>query len=127
MNRVALQARPTSSTHCVSGSYSVVRAGDARALTLMGPGKRPQCGTEQTSAANATAPKTIRCHGCGSGFDEPAWRALELAETIEAEEIAHLVLNWPRHERVEVRRCKRCDRLIPARRGSVANGVPDPV
>jgi hypothetical protein len=56
--------------------------------------------------------------GCRTRFDEQAWGSLRLAERIDAEQVARLVLNWPRTECIEVRNCGSCEKPISVRRAS---------
>jgi hypothetical protein len=49
-----------------------------------------------------------RCWRCGSAFDRAAWRLLTVVERVDPPEIQRLLLNWPSHFKIEVRRCSGC-------------------
>lgn len=66
---------------------------------------------------NATAMRSspIACGGCGSRYGAVAWLALDLVDRIFAPELRRLVLDWAEEFYIEVRRCRRCGKEIPAK------------
>jgi hypothetical protein len=45
------------------------------------------------------------CAHCGAVFDRAEWDALALVDRLGADTLQRMVLNWPRHAFVEIRRC----------------------
>jgi hypothetical protein len=65
---------------------------------------------------NKIAPVT--CHRCGTRFDSNAWSSLTLVDRLGPVEVRRMLLDWPDEFCIEIRRCRRCAREIPAVRGS---------
>lgn len=65
----------------------------------------------------------ITCHGCGVRYSERSWLELHLSQRLEPNELRRLIINWSDDECIEVRRCDRCSRVLPARR-QVPTAVP---
>ena len=56
------------------------------------------------------------CVTCGSVYAETEWQSLRVAQRIAADEVRHIVLDWPAELCVEVRLCGRCGRAMAAKR-----------
>ena len=54
----------------------------------------------------------MRCGRCGRGFDDDAWRALDVVERIDGPRLEAIVTAWPEERAVEVRRCTSCGTAI---------------
>jgi hypothetical protein len=58
----------------------------------------------------------VTCHACGARFDRKAWSMLALVERIEPNEVRRMLVDWPNEHCIEIRRCRRCAREVPAKR-----------
>ncbi len=65
--------------------------------------------------APAVRSSPIACGGCGSRYGAAAWLALDLVDRILASELRRLMLDWAEEFYIEVRRCRRCGKEIPAK------------
>lgn len=65
----------------------------------------------------------VKCHRCGARFDRKAWATLALVERIPPPEVGRVLLDWPSDHAIEVRRCRRCAREVPAVR-QIEEGAP---
>lgn len=61
----------------------------------------------------------VTCHACGARFDRKAWSTLALLERIEPDEVKRMLVDWAKEHCIEVRRCRRCAREIPAKRDAM--------
>lgn len=58
----------------------------------------------------------VTCHACGARFDRKAWSRLALVERIEPNQVRRMLVDWPNGNCIEIRRCRRCAREVPAKR-----------
>jgi hypothetical protein len=65
--------------------------------------------------ATAVRSSPIACGACGSRYGDAAWLALDLVDRISAPELRRLLLDWAEEFYIEVRRCGRCGKEIPAK------------
>jgi hypothetical protein len=61
----------------------------------------------------------VTCHACGARFDRKAWSMLALVERIEPNEVKRMLVDWPNEHCIEIRRCRRCAREVPAKRDAI--------
>jgi hypothetical protein len=62
---------------------------------------------------------SVTCNACRARFDRSAWASLALVRRIEPVEVRRLMRDWPLELCIEIRRCPRCAREIPAKRDAL--------
>jgi hypothetical protein len=64
----------------------------------------------------ALASWRITCNGCSARYANEDWLGLHLSERLSPNEVGRLIVDWSDDECIEVRRCRRCSRLLAAKR-----------